>query len=68
MQNPHSFFLNEKNPKPPIYERAQDIVRQREMALEEKRKEKMKEKEEAEEREYEEFLKAQFNKKTHSKE
>lgn len=38
IQNKTSFFLNSKNPKPPIYERAQFIIEEREMMLEEKRK------------------------------
>lgn len=52
LQNPHSFFLNERNPRPPIYERAQDIVREREAMLEEMRLERLRQKEEEENRDY----------------
>jgi hypothetical protein len=68
VQNTHSFFLNQRNPRPPIYERAQDIIRQREANLEDKRQAKLRKKEEAEERDYEEFLKLQMTKRVLSKE
>lgn len=44
VQNTHSFFLNKRNPKPPIYERAEQIMRIREANLEEKRQAKIREK------------------------
>lgn len=45
LQNPHSFFLNQKNPKLPIYQRAAQIAEDREAALEEKRRERLRIKE-----------------------
>ena len=33
VQNQHSVFLNSKNPRPPIHERAQVIIEEREMIL-----------------------------------
>lgn len=45
VQNPHSLFLNQKNPKLPIYQRAAQITEGREAALEEKRRERLRLKE-----------------------
>jgi hypothetical protein len=48
VQNKHSYFLNAKNPKPPLYQRALQIAKEKELWLEEKRQERLKQKEEEE--------------------
>lgn len=37
VQNKHSYYLNSKNPKPPLYQRALQMAKEREVWLEEKR-------------------------------
>lgn len=33
VQNKHSYFLNAKHPRPPLYQRAQEIVKERDLWL-----------------------------------